>query len=42
MMRLRLGEVRLPEIRVAQHGDSSGARGAALMARAGMAGEVAT
>ena len=41
MMRLRLGEVRLPEIRVAQHGDSSGARGAALMARAGMAGEVA-
>ncbi|MDT1063942.1 ROK family protein [Paracoccus sp. CPCC 101403] len=38
--RLRLGQVRLPEIRVARHGDSSGARGAALMARAGMTGEL--
>ncbi|WP_134679221.1 ROK family protein [Paracoccus ravus] len=35
--RLRLGQVRLPDIRVAQHGDSSGARGAALMAKAGKA-----
>lgn len=34
---LRLGQVRLPEIRVARHGDSSGARGAALMAKAGKA-----
>lgn len=30
--RLRLGSARLPDIRVAQHGDSSGARGAALLA----------
>jgi N-acetylglucosamine kinase len=29
---LRLGEMRLPAIRVAIHGDSSGARGAAIMA----------
>lgn len=29
---LRLGQARLPEIRTAQHGDSSGARGAALLA----------
>ncbi|MDS9469121.1 ROK family protein [Paracoccus sp. MBLB3053] len=35
--KLRLGQVRLPDIRVALHGDSSGARGAALMAKAGMA-----
>ncbi|MDV7141449.1 ROK family protein [Tropicimonas sp. TH_r6] len=30
---LRLGSVRLPTLRIAQHGDSSGARGAALVAR---------
>ena len=29
----RLGDARLPAIRVAQHGDASGARGAALVAR---------
>lgn len=34
---LRLGQARAPLIRVARHGDSSGARGAALMARAGLA-----
>lgn len=32
----RLGQARAPQILVARHGDSSGARGAALMARAGM------
>jgi N-acetylglucosamine kinase len=30
---LRLGEMRLPELRVALHGDSSGARGAAMVAK---------
>lgn len=38
LARLRLGQARLPQIKVARHGDSSGARGAALMARAGLAG----
>lgn len=33
MARLALGDMRVPEIRAARHGDSSGARGAALMAR---------
>ena len=33
LMHLKLGEMRLPQIRVARHGDSSGARGVALMAR---------
>ena len=33
LRRLKLGEMDPPEIRVARHGDSSGARGAALMAR---------
>lgn len=33
LMRVKLGEMRLPQIRVARHGGSSGARGAALMAR---------
>ena len=37
LKRLRLGQVSLPDIRVAVHGDSSGARGAALMAKAGKA-----
>lgn len=37
LVALRLGQARPPLIRVAQHGDSSGARGAALMARAGLA-----
>lgn len=37
LTRLRLGQARLPDIRVARHGDSSGARGAALMAQAGIA-----
>lgn len=37
LARLRLGDVRLPAIRRAVHGDSSGARGAALMAKAGLA-----
>ena len=37
LARLRLGQVQLPEIRIARHGDSSGARGAALMAKAGKA-----
>ena len=32
-MRVKLGEMRLPQIRVARYGGSSGARGAALMAR---------
>lgn len=32
LARLRLGQARLPDIRIAQHGDSSGARGAALLA----------
>ncbi|MFT4012543.1 MAG: ROK family protein [Paracoccus sp. (in: a-proteobacteria)] len=36
LARLRLGQARLPAIRVAMHGDSSGARGAALMARDGL------
>lgn len=36
LLALRLGQARPPLIRVAQHGDSSGARGAALMARAGL------
>ena len=35
LQRLRLGDARLPAIRRALHGDSSGARGAALMARMG-------
>ncbi|WP_246184820.1 ROK family protein [Paracoccus aestuariivivens] len=35
--KLRLGQVRLPRIVVAKHGDSSGARGAALMAQVGKA-----
>lgn len=34
LTRLRLGNSRLPEIRRAVHGDSAGARGAALMAKA--------
>lgn len=33
LMMLRLGQAQLPDIRIARHGDSSGARGAALMAR---------
>ncbi|SMO43279.1 ROK family protein [Paracoccus laeviglucosivorans] len=37
LQRLRLGDARLPAIRRAVHGDSSGARGAALMARMGLA-----
>lgn len=37
LQRLRLGDARLPAIRRAVHGDSSGARGAALMAKAGLA-----
>jgi len=40
LLRLKLGEMNPPEIRVARHGDSSGARGAALMAR-DMAGAAA-
>ena len=36
LTRLRLGQARLPRILTAAHGDSSGARGAALMARRGM------
>lgn len=36
LARLRLGTARAPRILVAQHGDSSGARGAALLARAGL------
>ncbi|WP_411957845.1 ROK family protein [Paracoccus homiensis] len=37
LSRLRLAGARLPQIRPARHGDSGGARGAALMARAGLA-----
>ncbi len=33
LMRVKLGEMHLPQIRVARHGGGSGARGAALMAR---------
>ncbi|MFB2533432.1 ROK family protein [Paracoccus sp. p4-l81] len=36
LSRLRMGQARLPRIVAARHGDSSGARGAALMARAGV------
>lgn len=35
LLRWRLGQARLPAIRQAVHGDSAGARGAALMAKAG-------
>lgn len=35
--RLRLAKARRPDIRPARHGDSGGARGAALMAKAGLA-----
>lgn len=42
LLALRLGQARPPLIRVAQHGDSSGARGAALLARGGLAAALPT